>query len=240
MGVKAPTRIASVQFHPSYAYEDFVQGYRPQQTGFGLRDGIFLRFCERARKDTGNTYVFVIDEINRGNLAKIFGELLVLLEADKRNQEWAIPLAYGSAEYERFFVPENVFVLGLMNTADRSLAVVDYALRRRFAFVGIEPAYQSPRFAEYLREKGVADQLLNRIVSRMTALNTEISQDKMNLGPGFCIGHSFFCNPPQDPAEHDEWFQQVVVTEVSPLLQEYYFDDPERAQRLRKQLLGTS
>jgi 5-methylcytosine-specific restriction protein B len=237
MGAKAADRIASVQFHPSYAYEDFVQGYRPDQGGFRLRDGLFLRFCEKARKDAGNTYVFVVDEINRGNLAKIFGELLMLLEADKRSPEWAVPLAYSAEGVKPFYVPENLYVLGLMNTADRSLAVVDYALRRRFAFVNLEPAFTSSRFTEYLKEKGVADELIQRIVSRMTALNLDIAQDKVNLGPGFRIGHSFFCNPPEAADHHAEWFEQVVASEIAPLLDEYYFDDPERSPKLVKRLL---
>jgi 5-methylcytosine-specific restriction enzyme B len=240
MSAKAPSRVASVQFHPSYAYEDFVQGYRPDQGGFRLRDGLFLRFCERARKDGGNAHVFVIDEINRGNLAKIFGELLMLLEADKRSAEWAVPLAYGTEEAIPFYVPDNLFVLGLMNTADRSLAVVDYALRRRFAFVALEPAFSSPRFVEYLKERGVADGLVEKIVSRMNSLNTEIAQDKTNLGPGFRIGHSFFCNPPEQAEHHTEWFEAVVNTEIGPLLDEYYFDDPEKSPKLVKRLLTGS
>lgn len=237
IGAKAPDRIASVQFHPSYAYEDFVQGYRPDQGGFRLKDGLFLRFCEKARTDIGNSYVFVIDEINRGNLAKIFGELLMLLEADKRSAEWAVPLAYSSEGVRPFYVPANLYVLGLMNTADRSLAVVDYALRRRFAFINLEPAFLSERFGEYLKEKGVADELVLRIVSRMDALNIGIAQDKANLGPGFRIGHSFFCNPPEEVERHLEWFEQVVNTEIGPLLEEYYFDDPDRSAKLIKRLL---
>jgi 5-methylcytosine-specific restriction protein B len=236
MKVKAPHRIATVQFHPSYSYEDFVQGYRPHESGFRLTDGIFVRFCERARADPGNNYVFVIDEINRGNLAKIFGELLSLLEADKRSREWAVPLAYAQDGRQPFFIPENLFVLGLMNTADRSLAVVDYALRRRFAFVSQSPAFETPRFREYLKERGLSDDLIQRIVTRMTTLNKEIADDKTNLGPGFCVGHSFFCNPPEEVEQHHEWFQQVIVSEIEPLLNEYYFDDPAKAASLIRQL----
>ena len=154
MGTVAPSRITSVQFHPSYSYEDFVQGYRPTQDGFVLRNGTFYRFCEQASNDSSHSHVFVIDEINRGNLAKIFGELLMLLEADKRSPDWAVPLAYGGSSSLRFFIPENVTFFGLMNTADRSLAVVDYALRRRFAFVSLRPEYASPAIQGVLGGEG--------------------------------------------------------------------------------------
>ncbi len=238
LGAKAPQRIASVQFHPSYSYEDFVQGYRPDPSGFRLKDGLFLRFCEKARKDPAVPYVFVVDEINRGNLAKIFGELLMLLEADKRSAEWAVPLAYSVEGTQPLYIPDNLFVLGLMNTADRSLAVVDYALRRRFAFMNLDPAFSSPRFTEYLKERGVAEDLIAKIVGRMSVLNDEIARDKVNLGPGFQIGHSFFCSPPEEVERHEEWFEQVITTEIRPLLEEYFFDDPERSPKLIKRLLA--
>jgi hypothetical protein len=237
MGADAPSRVTTVQFHPSYAYEDFVQGYRPSDSGFALRNGVFYRFCERARVDSGHLYVFVIDEINRGNLAKVFGELLMLLETDKRGRDWAVPLAYSAPGSEPFFIPTNVYLLGLMNTADRSLAVVDYALRRRFGFVNLSPEFSSLRFKEHLTEKGVAEPLRQRIITRMTDLNEQIASDKANLGPGFCIGHSFFCDPPEEAARHEEWYRQVVEAEIAPLLREYYFDDVERAQKLIQALL---
>lgn len=232
MGAEAPDRLAAVQFHPSYAYEDFVEGFRPSPQGFALRAGAFSRFCERARADAGRAHVFVIDEINRGNLAKIFGELLMLMESDKRGPDWAVPLAYSGADGAPFFVPSNVYLLGLMNTADRSLAVVDYALRRRFAFVTLEPAYDTERFREHLREKGVVDTLAQKIIAKMTSLNSRIAGDHANLGPGFCIGHSFFCDPPESTDEHQDWYRQVVDSEIAPLLREYYFDDVDRARSL--------
>lgn len=236
MGSKDPDRLTTVQFHPSYAYEDFVQGYRPSSNGFVLRDGVFFRACLRAQRDMGRRHVFVIDEVNRGNLAKIFGELLMLLEADKRGEEWAVPLAYSDESAKKFFIPKNLYVLGLMNTADRSLAVVDYALRRRFAFVDLEPAYKSPKFKEFLQEKGVSDALRTKIISQMIKLNERIATDTANLGPGFCIGHSYFSSPPEDVAEHDDWFQRVVDTEIAPLLREYFFDNPSQADDLVKLL----
>ena len=163
IGRKDSNPVEMVQFHQSYAYEDFVQGWRPTETGgFTLRNGVFFEFCKRAGKSPGTPFVFIIDEINRGNLSRIFGELLMLIEADKRGSEYAIPLTY-SATGERFAVPDNVHVLGLMNTADRSLAMVDYALRRRFAFETLRPAYRTEEFKEYLIEAGVDRSLVNRI-----------------------------------------------------------------------------
>lgn len=231
IGQEDARRVTTVQFHPTYAYEDFVQGYRPSQNGFQLKDGVFLRACRRAREDPGRPHVFVIDEINRGNLAKVFGELLMLLESDKRGPEWAIPLAYSESDQDTFFIPKNLYVLGLMNTADRSLSVVDYALRRRFAFASLEPAYSNPKFSEHLKEKGLSDELRGKIVQRMTALNQQIASDA-NLGVGFCIGHSFFSAPPENSTEHEEWYARVVGTEIAPLLREYFFDDLPKAESM--------
>ena len=127
MGFRDPGRIRTVQFHQSYSYEDFIQGYRPMEKGFALRKGVFLDFCERALAEPGETFVFVIDEINRGNLSKILGELMLLIEPDKRAPEWGVKLAYALSADERFYVPPNLYLLGMMNTADRSLSLVDYA-----------------------------------------------------------------------------------------------------------------
>jgi 5-methylcytosine-specific restriction protein B len=194
---EAKDRVGLLQFHQSYAYEDFVQGYRPTSNGFKRQNGLFYQFCERARDDQERLYVLVIDEINRGNLSKIFGELMMLIESDKRSSEWAAPLAYSVNLEETFFVPKNLYILGLMNTADRSIAVVDYALRRRFAFVDLEPAFNSTKFATYLSDRGVPKSLMEKIVSAMTSLNDAIAKDVTNLGSGFCVGHSFFCDIPQ-------------------------------------------
>ena len=166
IGYEAQDRVAMVQFHQSYSYEDFVQGWRPtEKGGFDRRDGVFFEFCMKARNDShpDSKYVFIIDEINRGNLSKIFGELFMLLESDKRGPKWAVPLTY--APRDAFHVPANLYVLGLMNTADRSLAMVDYALRRRFTFLDLRPAFDKPEFPSYLAAKGVEDELINRIVS---------------------------------------------------------------------------
>ncbi len=238
MAQKDPSRVEVVQFHQSYGYEDFVQGYRPTQDGgFDLRDGVFHRFCEAARKRPGVPHVFIIDEINRGNLSKIFGELMLLIEHDKRAAEWAARLAYAEPEAEPFHVPENVWLLGMMNTADRSLSVVDYALRRRFAFVTLKPGFTSLAFGTHLAEAGVAPDLISAIVQGMQELNVAISDDRVNLGPGFQIGHSFF-TPVAGQAVGRGWFERVVETEIRPLLEEYWFDAPDRADEWRLRLLS--
>jgi hypothetical protein len=191
MGERVVHRLGMIQFHQTYAYEDFVQGYRPTGSGFALRDGIFFRFCEKARQDHKHAHVFIIDEINRGNLSKVFGELMMLIEPDKRGTDWAIPLTYSSDPENTFYVPENLYLIGLMNTADRSLAMVDYALRRRFAFVDLKPGFEAPQFAAYLIQHGATVNLVNHIIKKMNELNARISQDTANLGPGYRIGHSF-------------------------------------------------
>lgn len=238
MGHRAPSRVESIQFHQSYAYEDFVQGYRPTRTGgFELRDGLFARFCSAALEDPSRDYVLIIDEINRGNLSKIFGELMLLIEQDKRNPSWATRLTYSSVNDKLFYVPDNLFIVGMMNTADRSLSMVDYALRRRFAFVSLLPQFSSPAFREHLAAAGVPEEIADRIFSRMAELNDAIAKDTINLGPGFQIGHSFFV--PTDGATYtDHWYDQIIDTEIRPLLEEYWFDDPKRASDWRTRLLA--
>jgi MoxR-like ATPase len=237
MGFKDDSRLGMVQFHQSYSYEDFIQGYRPSANGFALKDGVFYEFCHRAQTDQDNKYVFVIDEINRGNLSKIFGELLMLIEADKRGAAWSVPLTYSPNSQQQFYVPPNLFLLGMMNTADRSLSMVDYALRRRFGFVTLGSRIGSERFARLHRDSGTPEPVLSAIISRLTSLNEEITGDTSNLGPGFCIGHSFFC-----PGDHiiadEEWYRQVIETEILPLLDEYWFDYPEKVQGWRERLLA--
>jgi DNA polymerase III delta prime subunit len=237
MGVEAPERLGFVQFHQSYSYEDFIQGYRPTSSGFTLRNGRFFEFCRRAGERPKEKYVFIIDEINRGNLSKIFGELMLLLEADKRGPDWALPLAYSESEVT-FFVPENVYLLGLMNTADRSLAVVDYALRRRFGFVHIDPQFESDKFKLHLNGKGISEHLIALIRQRLGDLNREIEGDQANLGRGFCIGHSFFCTERDELTTEEEWYRLIIETEVMPLLGEYWFDSSSRVSTWRERLLA--
>ena len=226
LGRRDSRPIETVQFHQSYSYEDFVQGWRPTETGgFTLRNGVFYAFCKRAERHPETPHVFIIDEINRGNLSRIFGELLMLIEADKRGPEHEIPMTYGE---ERFSVPENVHILGLMNTADRSLAIVDYALRRRFAFHTLRPAYGTSKFREYLLESDVEPDLVNRIDEKLLTLNERIRKDK-DLGPGFQIGHSYFV--PQESAD-EQWYVGIIRSQIEPLLREYWFDHPRKGRRL--------
>ena len=224
--------IEMVQFHQSYAYEDFVQGFRPTDDGgFVLKPGVFHRFCERARAKPDTPHVFIIDEINRGNLSRIFGELLMLIEADKRSEDYAVALTYANPADGRFHVPANVHILGMMNTADRSLALVDYALRRRFAFETLQPAFGTDfgreAFEEHLTGRGADPALARRISDRIGKLNETISVDR-ELGPGFRIGHSYFVPRDDDDEEpSDAWYTHIVETQIAPLLREYWFDSPE-------------
>ncbi len=249
IGCRDSSPIGMVQFHQSYAYEDFVQGWRPNESGgFTLRNGVFHRFCERARAQPATPHIFIIDEINRGNLSRIFGELLMLIEADKRTEEYALTLTYSD---QRFHVPDNVHILGMMNTADRSLALVDYALRRRFAFETLTPALGSAsgrtEFARYLASHGVHNSLIQHIVTHMTALNKKIRNDP-ELGPGFEIGHSYFVpgdggtDPEQgtrddDQAAYgDDWHDTIIDTQIAPLLREYWFDSLTKVENQVKSL----
>jgi 5-methylcytosine-specific restriction protein B len=231
IGHEDRTKTEMVQFHQSYAYEDFIQGWRPTDDGgFALSNGVFYSFCQRAARDPANAYVFIIDEVNRGNLSKIFGELLMLIEADKRGDDYAIALTY-SPNADRFHIPGNLHLIGTMNTADRSLAMVDYALRRRFTFLDLRPEFASARFRQHLETRGVAENVTEKIVTRMGALNETIRSDETNLGPGFEIGHSFFCPSEQevDQALGEDWYAAIVEHEIAPLLREYWFDNPDTA-----------
>ena len=238
IGRKDSEPIEMVQFHQSYAYEDFVQGFRPNKTGgFDLKDGVFHRFCERARTTQDTPHVFIIDEINRGNLSRIFGELLMLIEADKRSEKYAVALTYSD---KPFHVPANVYILGMMNTADRSLALVDYALRRRFAFETLEPAYGTDygraEFKKYLTARGANPDLATRISDRMAKLNDTIRSDK-ELGGGFQIGHSYFV-PVEGDVPSEDWYKHIVETQIAPLLREYWFDSPGDVEKEVARLRG--
>ena len=240
IGSNDTTRIEMIQFHQSYCYEDFIQGFRPTPKGqFLLKHGIFYHFCRRAQREetAGKSYVFIIDEINRGNLSKIFGELMMLIEPDKRGTEYSIPLAYSEDTDDRFYIPGNLHLIGMMNTADRSLAMVDYALRRRFRFITLRPEFSSRRFREFLRGMGAAPQLVQKIVARMSDLNERIAADTRNLGSGYEIGHSYFC-PQNGVHVDDDWYRRVVEAEVIPLIQEYWFDNEEKVKEQRAALLA--
>lgn len=224
LGFMDDSRIESIQFHQSFSYEDFIQGFRPQKggNGFALKDGVFYRFCKNAELDPTRPYVFIIDEINRGNLSKIFGEVMLLIETDKRSPEWAVSLTYSDDSATKFYIPSNVYIIGMMNTADRSLAIVDYALRRRFAFKDVLPGFYSEKFGPLLESKGVEQQVIAAIKTKMNALNKEIESSN-DLGRGFTIGHSFFV-PNQTVIDSKAWYENVINNEISPLLREYWFD----------------
>ncbi len=224
LGYKDDSRIESIQFHQSFSYEDFIQGFRPKKdgSGFTLKDGVFYRFCQKALIDPDRHYVFIIDEINRGNLSKIFGEVMLLIETDKRGPEWAVSLTYSDESASKFHIPANVHILGMMNTADRSLAIVDYALRRRFAFKDVLPGFDSDKFKPLLESKGVESQVISAIQTKMAVLNKEI-ESSVDLGRGFTIGHSFFV-PFQNVNDSNAWYERVINNEIVPLLREYWFD----------------
>ena len=219
MGEKDPNRVMMVQFHQSYSYEDFIMGFRPSEKGFELKHGAFYNFCKQAEIDSENEYFFIIDEINRGNLSKIFGELFMLIETDKRGVE--LQLLYSD---EKFSVPGNVYLIGMMNTADRSLAMLDYALRRRFAFFEMKPGFDTDGFREY--RMGLASEKFDRLINSIENLNSAIAADD-SLGEGFCIGHSYFCNLKKVT---DQALSGIVEYELIPLLKEYWFDEPTKVK----------
>ncbi|MDG2084636.1 MAG: AAA family ATPase [Planctomycetota bacterium] len=221
-----------IQFHQSYSYEDFIQGIRPKEDGgFGLREGVFYTFCRQAMADPDNKYVMIIDEINRGNLSKILGELMLLVENDKRGQ--TARLAYSD---ELFSVPKNVYLIGTMNTADRSLSLVDYALRRRFAFLEIEPGFEEDSYSEHLASYDFNPTQISLIQNNMNHLN-KIIEDDHSLGRGYRIGHSFF-TPTVKVDDFKKWYEEIVEYELKPLLDEYWIDDPEKARRETESLLN--
>ncbi len=226
MGEKDDNRVVQVQFHQNYSYEDFVMGYKPnEEGGFELKNGVFYRFCKRAAADREHDYFFIIDEINRGNLSKIFGELLMLIENDYRDKP--IQLSYRD---ESFSVPDNLYIIGMMNTADRSLAMIDYALRRRFSFFEMKPGFESPQFKEYIRK--LSDPQLEKLVKAIIDLNKVIESDD-SLGAGFCIGHSYLCN-----LGYHYSLESIVEYDIIPMLREYWFDNDvkfnQESQRLRE------
>jgi len=227
MGERDASRVMMVQFHQSYSYEDFIMGYRPTKDGFELTNGPFYEFCKTAQDDDERDYFFIIDEINRGNLSKIFGELLMLIEKDKRGE--TLRLLYSN---ELFSVPKNIFIIGMMNTADRSLAMIDYALRRRFAFFELAPAFDSDGFKTTMEQN--ATPTFWALTGQIKALNEFISKEEA-LGDGFRIGHSYLCT---DCEITEEWLRNVVTYELLPLLNEYWFDEKEKVELWTKKLYG--
>ena len=234
MGQKDDSKVRAVQFHPNLSYEDFVRGWRPTGEGkLSLADGVFMEAIKAASKEPSSKFVVVIEEINRGNPAQIFGELLTLLEAGKRTPNEALELCYPDADGKRrpVHIPENLYVVGTMNIADRSLALVDLALRRRFAFVGLEPRLGQVWRDWVVKECAVDPGLVADIERRIAELNDQIAADA-RLGKQFRIGHSYVTPAHRlEAGDTKKWFQQVVDTEIGPLLDEYWFDAPDEAQK---------
>ena len=233
LGFRNDFNIEMVQFHQSYSYEDFIQGLRPGKGGFELKNGVFFNFCQKALAHPEKSFFFIIDEINRGNLSKIFGELMMLIEPDKRKEKFALKLTYSEDEFDKFHIPENLHIIGTMNTADRSLAIVDYALRRRFAFITLWPVF-GDAFQFFLKGKGHSEKVIQHIVQACKRVNEEISKD-LNLGAGFQIGHSYFCTY-TGSSDEESWLNDVVAFEIKPLLEEIWFDDPEKVKRLAEEM----
>lgn len=231
MGERDDGRICSVQFHQSYSYEDFVEGYKPSGAGFVLKKGTFFNFCQKAAADPDRDYFFLIDEINRGNLSRIFGELLMLLEKDYRGKN-SVLLAYSK---EPFTVPENLYLIGMMNTADRSLAIIDYALRRRFSFFEMKPAFGEAGFPDY--QKSLANPRLDALIKLIVELNEEIKNDT-SLGKGFRIGHSYFCGLTKPEECTTEWMKAVIAFDILPTLDEYWFDEPAKVKSWAEKFEG--
>ncbi|WP_302422151.1 AAA family ATPase [uncultured Citrobacter sp.] len=239
MGEQAPERINAVQFHPNLSYEDFIRGWRPGKEGrLTLIDGPFINAIKTAINNPAAKYVVIIEEINRGNPAQIFGETLTLMEADKRTPTEALALSYSENPDEKIYIPENLYIIGTMNIADRSLALLDLALRRRFAFIELKPAFNDA-WKKWVNHKFAIDlDLLAIIESRLTELNEMLAKDT-TLGPQFCIGHSYVTPATgQQINEAQAWYAQVVDTEICPLLAEYWFDAPNKVDEARKVLLA--
>ena len=232
-GADADERIMTIQFHQSYSYEDFIEGLRPTVSGrFDPEKGSFTKFCESAKDDPENDYFFIIDEINRGNLSRIFGELFTLIEDSKREREY-MPLLYSN---KPFTVPKNLYVIGMMNTADRSLAMLDYALRRRFAFITMKPGFETEQFETYKAE--LNNSAFDRVIKEIKELNREIENDPA-LGPNYLIGHSYFCryNELPEGAEIQDKLLSTIEYKIIPMLKEYWFDSPEKARSWGERLM---
>ena len=223
LGRKDETHIEKIQFHQNYSYEDFIMGYKPQENGFKLEYGVFYQFCKKAANNPHEPYFFIIDEINRGNMSKIFGELLMLIEKDYRGPDDSILMAYNQTSFN---VPDNLYIIGMMNTADRSLAMIDYALRRRFCFYTIKPGFETEGFKKY--QKSLKNPLLDNVIEKVKDLNAEIVADT-SLGEGFCIGHSYFCG--KDEEYTPDILYSIVFYEIIPMLEEYWFDDPQKLEK---------
>jgi 5-methylcytosine-specific restriction protein B len=210
-----PNAVKLVQFHPSYSYEDFFEGYRPTsgedgRIGFDLKPGPFRRIVEAARQDLSTPYVLIVDEINRANLAKVFGELYFLLEY----RDQSVGLLYSGGDEDDFTLPENVFLIGTMNTADRSIALVDAAMRRRFAFVSLHPADEPVRglLGRWLDRYGLSGEA----AALLAALNARVPDADFAIGPSYLMRPGVYA---------DGGLERVWRTSILPLLEELHYGD---------------
>ena len=242
IGKRSERQVRPYQFHPNLSYEDFVRGWRPSgETSGGsnlaLVDGPFLEAIKDAAEEPSRNFVVVIEEINRGNPAQIFGEMLTLLEADKRTPQEALALSYPRHHGERVHIPPNLYVIGTMNVADRSLALVDFAFRRRFVFIDLEPVLGESWRNWVSDNYDIDTSFLTNVEQRLSALNQIIAADSQ-LGPQFRVGHSAVTPSGEDEiGDPISWFRQVVETEIGPLLEEYWFDQPGKVSEEKNKLL---
>lgn len=230
LGKKDTSHVSLIQFHQNYSYEDFIMGYRPTENGFVLTLGVFYEFCQKAQQHPKEDYFFLIDEINRGNLSKIFGELLMLIENGYRGKPVML-----SANGESFTVPKKLYVIGMMNTADRSLAMIDYALRRRFSFIEMELGFKTEGFKAY--QKRLGNETFDKLIAVVERLNEEIKNDS-SLGKGFCIGHSYFCGLENLKDSMVGQMREIVEYDILPMLEEYWFDSPAQVAKWESELRG--
>lgn len=235
VGYKNSNNIKAIQFHPNMSYEDFIRGYRPSGDGrLALIDGPFLEMINKARNDSQSNYVMVIEEINRGNPTQILGEMLTLLEVDKRTPTEALELTYRREHENGIFIPNNLYVIGTMNLADRSLAMVDFALRRRFAFFYLAPNFDE-KWLNYMIDKTkLSRKSLEKIRHVMNNLNQYIAKEEM-LGNAFTIGHSYLTCDSVIP-DAMSWYKDIIDSEIKPLLEEYWFDDSNKLDTALKKL----
>ncbi len=239
IGEENSRNVRVVQFHPNLSYEDFILGFRPIKGGtLDLVYGPFIEMINLAKANQDDKYVIVIEEINRGNPAQIFGEMLTLLEASKRNESEALELSYSTKDNEPVYIPENLYVIGTMNLADRSLALVDFAFRRRFAFIDLEPLLGDKWKERVHKENKIDVSTLTKISDNINELNKTIIED-ISLGKQSCIGHSYVTpSNDTDVVDAKKWFCDIVETEIVPLLNEYWFDDPKKTEDAKKKLLA--
>ncbi|MBO5178877.1 MAG: AAA family ATPase [Clostridia bacterium] len=218
MGEKNDDRILSLQFHPEFQNEEFMEGYRPDGIGiYKFRKGCFRKFCNKARNKPDKKFFLIIDEINRGNITKIFGESFSLIEADKRGKQNFIEL---SCSKERFFIPENIYIIGTMNIADRDYAITDYAVRRRFGFYNVKPIFENQRFKKfYMQNEG-----MTRVIDEIIDINKDLKE-------GQKIGHCYFCENLSD-----EDLKMTVKYNIIPMIQEYFYDDQSKFKEIEHKL----